>query len=72
MKSSTTAQQARGSRRWRNRPRLGRASAVSVARQGRSRPGDGMSRAEYRALVIRSEALNQKYHLGHGRASRRA
>jgi hypothetical protein len=36
---------------------------VGVAQAGTSRP-PGMSKAEYRALMLRSEALNQKYGLG--------
>ena len=36
---------------------------AGVAQAGTSRPAS-MSRAEYRALMLRSEALNQKYGLG--------
>ena len=36
---------------------------AGVAQAGPSRP-PSMSRAEYRALMLRSEALNQKYGLG--------
>jgi hypothetical protein len=39
------------------------AVVTSVARAATSKPA-GMSKAEYRALVIRSEALNEKYRLG--------
>jgi hypothetical protein len=39
------------------------AAVTSVAQAATSRP-TGMSKAEYRALVIRSEALNEKYRLG--------
>jgi hypothetical protein len=38
-------------------------AVAGVAQAATSRPA-AMSKAEYRALVIRSEALNQKYHLG--------
>ena len=38
-------------------------TVAGVAQAATSRPAT-MSKAEYRALVIRSEALNQKYHLG--------
>ena len=38
-------------------------AVAGVAQAATSRPAT-MSKAEYRALVIRSEALNQKYHLG--------
>ncbi len=40
---------------------------VGVAQAGTSRP-QGMTAAEYRALMLRSEALNQKYGLGPQRA----
>lgn len=40
---------------------------AGVAQAGTSRP-PGMSQAEYRALTLRSEALNQKYGLGPQRA----
>jgi hypothetical protein len=36
---------------------------AGVAQAGTSRP-PSMSKAEYRALMLRSEALNQKYGLG--------
>jgi hypothetical protein len=36
---------------------------ASVAQAAHSRP-TGMTKAEYRALVLRSEALNEKYRLG--------
>jgi hypothetical protein len=36
---------------------------AGVAQAGTSKPS-GMSKAEYRALMLRSEALNQKYGLG--------
>jgi hypothetical protein len=39
------------------------AAVTSVAQAATSKPA-GMSKAEYRALVIRSDALNQKYGLG--------
>ncbi len=39
------------------------AAGNGVAQGATSRPA-GMSKAEYRALIIRSEALNQKYRLG--------
>jgi hypothetical protein len=39
------------------------AAVTSVAQAATSKPA-GMSKAEYRALVIRSEALNEKYRLG--------
>ena len=39
------------------------AAVTSVAQAATSKPA-GMSKAEYRALMLRSEALNQKYHLG--------
>jgi hypothetical protein len=38
-------------------------AVAGVAQAATSRPAT-MSKAEYRALVVRSEALNQKYHLG--------
>jgi hypothetical protein len=34
------------------------------AAKAASRPA-GMSKAEYRALLVRGDALNRKYHLGH-------
>ncbi len=40
---------------------------AGVAQAGTSRP-PSMSKAEYRALMLRSEALNQKYGLGRQRA----
>jgi hypothetical protein len=40
---------------------------AGVAQAGTSRP-QSMSKAEYRALMLRSEALNQKYGLGQQRA----
>jgi hypothetical protein len=40
---------------------------AGVAQAGTSRP-PSMSKAEYRALMLRSEALNQKYGLGPQRA----
>jgi len=40
---------------------------VGVAQAGTSRP-PSMSKAEFRALMLRSEALNQKYGLGPQRA----
>ena len=40
---------------------------VGVAQAGTSKP-PSMSKAEYRALMLRSEALNQKYGLGPQRA----
>ena len=40
---------------------------TGVAQAGTSRP-PSMSKAEYRALMLRSEALNQKYRLGSQRA----
>jgi hypothetical protein len=40
---------------------------AGVAQAGTSRP-QSMSKAEYRALMLRSEALNQKYGLGPQRA----
>jgi hypothetical protein len=39
------------------------AALAGVAQAGTSRP-PSMSKAEYRALMLRSEALNQKYGLG--------
>ena len=39
------------------------AALAGVAHAATSRP-PGMSKAEYRALMLRSEALNQKYGLG--------
>jgi hypothetical protein len=39
------------------------AAVSSVAQAATSKPA-GMSKAEYRALMLRSEALNQKYNLG--------
>jgi hypothetical protein len=39
------------------------AVVTGAAQAVNSKPA-GMSKAEYRALMIRSEALNQKYHLG--------
>ena len=36
---------------------------IAPAQAGSSRPG-GMSKAEYRALMLRSKALNEKYGLG--------
>jgi hypothetical protein len=39
------------------------AAVTSVAQAATSKPA-GMSKAEYRALVLRSDALNQKYGLG--------
>jgi hypothetical protein len=39
------------------------AAVTGVAQAATSKP-TGMSKAEYRALMIRSEAINQKYHLG--------
>jgi hypothetical protein len=41
---------------------------AGVAQAGTSRP-PSMSKAEYRALMLRSEALNQKYGLGPQRAA---
>jgi hypothetical protein len=38
-------------------------SLTGVAQAAASKP-DGMSTAEYRALMLRSEALNEKYRLG--------
>jgi hypothetical protein len=38
-------------------------AVTSIAQAGNSKPA-GMTRAEYRALILRSEGLNQKYHLG--------
>jgi hypothetical protein len=43
------------------------AALGGVAQAGTSRP-PSMSKAEYRALMLRSEALNQKYGLGAQRA----
>jgi hypothetical protein len=43
------------------------AALAGVAQAGTSRP-QSMSKAEYRALMLRSEALNQKYGLGPQRA----
>ena len=43
------------------------AALAGVAHAATSRP-PGMSKAEYRALMLRSEALNQKYGLGPQRA----
>ena len=43
------------------------AALAGVAQAGSSRP-QSMSKAEYRALMLRSEALNQKYGLGPQRA----
>ena len=43
------------------------AALAGVAQAGTSRP-QSMSRAEYRALTLRGEALNQKYGLGSQRA----
>ena len=42
-------------------------AVAGVAQAGTSRP-PSMSKAEYRALMLRSEALNQKYGLGQQRA----
>jgi hypothetical protein len=39
------------------------ATVTGVAQAASSKPA-GMSKAEYRALMLRSEALNQKYRLG--------
>ena len=39
------------------------AALTGIAQASNSKPA-GMTRAEYRALVIRSEALNEKYRLG--------
>jgi hypothetical protein len=39
------------------------AALTGIAQAGNSKPA-GMTKAEYRALVIRSEALNEKYRLG--------
>ena len=39
-------------------------AVVSGSAQAVTSKPSGMSKAEYRALMIRSEALNQKYHLG--------
>jgi hypothetical protein len=39
------------------------AALAGVAQAGTSRP-QGMSKAQYRALMLRGEALNQKYGLG--------
>jgi hypothetical protein len=39
------------------------AAVSGVAQAATSKPS-GMSKAEYRALMLRSEGLNQKYHLG--------
>jgi hypothetical protein len=39
------------------------AAFTGIAQAGNSKPA-GMTKAEYRALVIRSEALNEKYRLG--------
>jgi len=39
------------------------AAAVGIAQASTSKPA-GMSQAEYRALTIRSNALNEKYRLG--------
>jgi hypothetical protein len=36
---------------------------TSIAQAGSSKPA-GMTKAEYRALVLRSQALNEKYRLG--------
>ena len=41
---------------------------AGVAQAGTSRP-PSMSKAEYRALMLRSEALNQKYGLGKQKAA---
>ena len=41
---------------------------AGVAQAGTSRP-PSMSKAEYRALMLRSEALNQKYGLGTHKAA---
>ena len=41
---------------------------AGVAQAGTSRP-PSMSKAEYRALMLRSEALNQKYGLGQHKAA---
>ena len=38
-------------------------AVTSIAQAGNSKPA-GMTQAEYRALILRSEGLNQKYHLG--------
>src|SRR5437763_4160516 len=38
---------------------------VGPAQAGSARP-TGMSKAEYRALMIRSQALNERYGLGYG------
>lgn len=40
------------------------AAVTGVAQAATSKPA-GMSKAEYRALMLRSEALNQQYQLGH-------
>jgi hypothetical protein len=45
------------------------AALAGVAQAGTSRPSS-MSKAEYRALMLRSEALNRKYGLGSQRAVR--
>jgi len=39
------------------------AAFTSIAQAGNSKPA-GMTKAEYRALVLRGEALNEKYRLG--------
>ena len=39
------------------------AAATGVAQAATSKPA-GMSKAEYRALVLRSEGLNERYRLG--------
>jgi hypothetical protein len=39
------------------------AALTSIAQAGSSKPS-GMTKAEYRALVLRSQALNEKYRLG--------